>query len=90
MEEMNALGAQKKVAGAKARVQRLSRQGVFATQFVESRDGNGKSFFSKAVPPGRTRGSVEMKASDMNLQKVYITYMALTYFHDIAWHNRIC
>jgi hypothetical protein len=64
LDEMVALGEQKQ-----ARTLQLSRQGVFATQFIENKEDETNRYLGKH-PPGRSRGSTEFKATDFDLQKV--------------------
>ena len=65
LEEISSIGLNKN-----ATVKRLSRQGVFATQFIENDTSDSKKIFSSKTPVGRSRGSVEIKSNDSELQKV--------------------
>lgn len=64
LEEMIAQGEKKRLP-----VKRVSRQGVFATQFIENVKCSDTNYRSKH-PPGRTRGSIEFKIDDIDPQKV--------------------
>lgn len=66
LDELVALGEQKQ-----ARTLRLSRQGVFATQFIDNTVDVRTKYLSK-LPAGRSRGSTEFKATDFDLKKVNI------------------
>lgn len=62
LAETNAQGEKKKT-----HVKQLSRQGVFATQFIENKASDSK--YQTKLPAGRSRGSVEFKIDDIEMQR---------------------
>jgi hypothetical protein len=81
MEEMNEIGARRKLSMRSGK-HSLSRQGIFATQFIkidDDNDGKAETYFSKAPPPGRSRGSFEMRESSLVLQEDVVLITCILY-----------
>ena len=77
LDEMIAQGEKKKIP-----VKRVSRQGVFATQFIENTKSNDSNYLAKH-PPGRTRGSMEFKIDDIDLRKVGTDCVCSVHTHTV-------